>query len=103
MNENSPQLSKKVILKSLETIEKVFDYIASMDSECDEDNKMTKSRDIFVKSELEKICNDLDECYERVLLIRLENDNRFFKIFEMIAELSEKSNNLKQILRGRLV
>ena len=103
MNENSPQLSKKVILKSLETIEKVFDYIPSMDSECDEDNKMTKSRDIFVKSELEKICNDLDECYERVLLIRLENDNRFFKIFEMIAELSEKSNNLKQILRGRLV
>ena len=60
-------------------------------------------RDIFVKSELEKICNDLDECYERVLLIRLENDNRFFKIFELIAELSEKSNNLKQILRGRLV
>ena len=60
-------------------------------------------RDNFCKSELEKILNDLDECYERVLLTRFENDNRFFKIFELIAELSEKSNNLKQILRGRLV
>ena len=32
-----------------------------------------------------------------VLLIRLENDNRFFKIFELIVELSEKSNILKQV------
>ena len=57
----------------------------------------------FVKSELEKICNVLDECHDYVIITRFENDNRFFKIFEMIAELSEKSNNLKQILRGRLV
>ena len=60
-------------------------------------------RDNFVKSELEKICNKLDECYEYVIITRLENDNRFFKIFELIVELSEKSNNLKQVSRGSLV
>ena len=57
------------------------------------------ARDNFVKSELEKICNKLEECYDKVIITRLENDNRFFKIFELIAELSEKSSNLKQILR----
>ena len=57
------------------------------------------ARDNFVKSELEKICDKLDECYDRVIITRLENDNRFFKIFELIAELSEKSSNLKQVLR----
>ena len=57
----------------------------------------------FVKSELEKICNVLDECHDYVIITRFENDNRFFKIFELIAELSEKSNILKQVLRGSLV
>ena len=61
------------------------------------------ARDNFVKSELEKICNKLDECYDKVVITRLENDNRFFKIFELIAELSEKSSNFKQVLRGSLV
>ena len=61
------------------------------------------ARDNFVKSELEKICNKLEECYDKVIITRLENDNRFFKIFELIAELSEKSSNLKQVLRGSLV
>ena len=61
------------------------------------------ARDNFVKSELEKICDKLDECYDRVIITRLENDNRFFEIFELIAELSEKSNNLKQVVRGSLV
>ena len=57
----------------------------------------------FVKSELEKIYNKLNESYEYASIARLENDNRFFKIFELIAELSEKSNNLKQVVRGNLV
>ena len=57
----------------------------------------------FVKSELEKIYNKLNESYEYASFARLENDNRFFKIFELIAELSEKSNNLKQVVRGSLV
>ena len=53
----------------------------------------------FVKSELEKIYNKLNESYEYVNITRLENDNRF----ELIVELSEKSNNLKQVVRGSLV
>ena len=57
----------------------------------------------FVKSELEKIYNKLNESYEYASIARLENDNRFFKIFELIAELTEKSNNLKQVVRGSLV
>ena len=57
----------------------------------------------FVKSELEKIYNKLNESYEYVSIVRLENDNRFFKIFELIVESSEKSNNLKQVVRGSLV
>ena len=54
----------------------------------------------FVKSELEKIYNKLNESYEYVNITRLENDNRFIKIFELIVELSEKSNNLRQVVRG---
>ena len=57
----------------------------------------------FVKSELEKIYNKLNESYEYASIARLENNNRFIKIFELIAELSEKSNNLKQVVRGSLV
>ena len=57
----------------------------------------------FVKSELEKIYNKLNESYEYASFARVENDNRFFKIFELIAELSEKSNILKQVVRGSLV
>ena len=45
----------------------------------------------FVKSELEKIYNKLNESYEYVNITRLENDNRFIKIFELIVELAEKS------------
>ena len=57
----------------------------------------------FVKSELEKIYNKLNESYEYASIARLENNNRFFKIFELIVELSEKSNDLKQVVRGSLV
>ena len=57
----------------------------------------------FVKSELEKIYNKLNESYEYASIARLENNNRFFKIFELILELSEKSNDLKQVVRGSLV
>ena len=57
----------------------------------------------FVKSELEKIYNKLNESYEYVSISRLENDNRFIKIFELLVELSEKSNNLSKVLRVSLV
>ena len=60
----------------------------------------------FVKSEIVKIYNKLNDTYEYVDnknnngITRLENDNRFFKIIELIVELSNNSNNLKQVARG---
>ena len=57
----------------------------------------------FVKSELEKIYNKLNDSYEYVNISRLENDNRFIKIFELIVELTVKSNDLRQVMRGSLV
>ena len=57
----------------------------------------------FVKSELEKIYNKLNVSFEYAEYARLENDNRFIKIFELLMELSEKSNNLRQVVRGSLV
>ena len=57
----------------------------------------------FVKSELEKIYNKLNESYEYSVIARLENDNRFIKIFELLMELSEKSNILRQVVKGSFV
>ena len=57
----------------------------------------------FVKSELEKIYNKLNESYEYANISRLKNDNRFIKIFELIVELTVKSNDLRQVMRGSLV
>ena len=61
------------------------------------------SRVNFVKSELEKIYNNLNNSFEYVEYARLENNNRFIKIFELLIELSEKSNNLRQVVKGSLV
>ena len=57
----------------------------------------------FVKSELEKIYNKLNESYEYANISGLSNDNRFIKIFELIVELTVKSNDLRQVMRGSLV
>ena len=57
----------------------------------------------FVKSELSKIYNLLNESYEYAEYARLENNNRFIKIFELLVELSEKSNNLRQVVKGSLI
>ena len=53
----------------------------------------------FVKSELSKIYNLLNESYEYADIARLENDNRFIKIFELLMELSEKSNTLRKVVK----
>ena len=55
----------------------------------------------FVKDELSKIYNLLNESYEYAVIARLENDNRFIKIFELLMELSEKSNTLWQVVKGK--
>ena len=61
------------------------------------------SRVNFVKSELEKIYNNLNMSFEYAEYARLENNNRFIQIFELLIELSEKSNNLRQVVKGSLV
>ena len=48
----------------------------------------------FVKTELQKIYDNLNMSYEYVDFSRLENDNKFLKIFEIIIDIAEKSNNL---------
>ena len=58
------------------------------------------ARSNFLKSELEKIYNLLEVSFEYADFARLENDNRFIKIFELLMELSEKSNTLRQVVKG---
>ena len=48
------------------------------------------ARSNFLKSELEKIYNLLNVSFEYADFARLENDNRFIKVFELLMELSEK-------------
>ena len=57
-------------------------------------------RSNFVKSELQKIYNSLNLSYENTVHFRMENDSRFIKIFELLMEISEKSNTLSNIIKG---
>ena len=57
------------------------------------------TRSNFVKTELQKIYDNLNMSYEYVDFSRLENDNKFLKVFELIIEISEKSNNLKKVVK----
>ena len=54
----------------------------------------------FIKSELQKIYNNLNMSYEYVDYSRMENDNKFIKVFELLMEISEKSNTLNKAVRG---
>ena len=58
------------------------------------------TRSNFPKSELQKIYNFLNVSYEYADFARLENDTRFIKIFELLMEISEKSNTLNKVVKG---
>ena len=58
------------------------------------------SRSNFLNSELNKIYDLLNVSFEYADFARLENDNRFIKIFELLMEISEKSNTLRQVVKG---
>ena len=58
------------------------------------------SRANFLKSELEKIYNLLNVSFEYADYARLENDRRFIKIFELLMEIGETSNTLRQVVKG---
>ena len=57
-------------------------------------------RSNFIKSELQKIYNNLNMSYEYVDYSRMENDNKFIKVFELLMEISEKSNTLNKVVKG---
>ena len=57
----------------------------------------------FVKSELEEIYNNLNASYEYANILRLENHSKFWKIIALIVQLTEKSNNLRQVFRSNFV
>ena len=57
-------------------------------------------RSNFLKIELQKIYDNLNMSYEYADLSRLENDTKFIKIFELLMEISDKSNNLKKVVKG---
>ena len=58
------------------------------------------TRSNFLKSELQKICSNLNMSYEYADFARLENDTRFIKVFELLMEISEKSNTLNKVVKG---
>ena len=58
------------------------------------------SRSNFIKSEIEKIYNLLNVSFEYADYAGLEDDRRFIKIFELLMEISEKSNTLRQVVKG---
>ena len=58
------------------------------------------NRSNFVKVELQKIYDNLNTSYEYVDLSRLENDTKFIKVFELLMEISEKSNTLNKVVKG---
>ena len=59
-----------------------------------------KQRAKFVKGELEKIYNLLNMSFEYIDYSQVENDKRFIKIFELLMEISEKSNTRRQVVKG---
>ena len=58
------------------------------------------SRPNFLKSELQKIYNNLNMSYEYADFSRLENDNKFIMIFELLMEINEKANTLNKVVKG---
>ena len=58
------------------------------------------TRSNFLKSELQKIYENLNMIYEYSDFSRLENDTKFIKIFELLMEISEKSNTLNKVVKG---
>ena len=57
-------------------------------------------RATFLKSELEKIHKLLNVSLEYADYSQLEDNLQFIKIFELLMEISEKSNTLRQVVKG---
>ena len=59
-----------------------------------------KYRAKFVKGELEKIYKLLNASFEYADYSQVEDDRRFIKIFELLMEISDKSNTLNKVVKG---
>ena len=57
-------------------------------------------REKFVKDELEKIYQVLNNSYEYCPKTRLQDNKKFSKIFELLLEISDKANFLRQVVEG---
>ena len=58
------------------------------------------TRSNFLKSELQKIYDNLNMSFGYADFARLENDTRFIRVFELLMEISEKSNTLNKVVKG---
>lgn len=58
------------------------------------------SRVKFVKGELESIYQQLNVAYGYAPYSQLENNKRFLKIFELLFEINDKANLLRQVVKG---
>ena len=61
------------------------------------------TRSNFVKSELQKIYDNLNMSFNYAENSRLENDTRFIKVFELLMEISEKSISLNNVVKGNYI
>lgn len=58
------------------------------------------TRSNFIKIELQKIYDNLNMVYESIDLTRMDNDNKFVKIFELLMDISDKSKSLRDVVRN---
>ena len=58
------------------------------------------SRSKFIKSEIRKIYKLLNVSYEYAGDYKFEDEERFKKIFELLMEINEKSDILRQVVKG---
>ena len=58
------------------------------------------SREKFVKGEVEKTHDMLNVSYEYCPYSMLQDDKRFVKIFELLFEINDKANLLRQVVKG---
>ena len=58
------------------------------------------TREKFVKTELEKIYQILNNSYEYCPYSRLRDDKKFLQIFELLFEINDKANVLRKVVNG---
>ena len=58
------------------------------------------TRSNFVKSELQKIYDNLNMSFNFADNSRLENDTIFIKVIELLMEISDKSVTLNKVVKG---